>query len=153
VDARRSGDDENAPREPWHVPDLSADALALDLPPEVEDAAKRAFDARRPATRLAELVTGGLVDDLDAWVYSFADGDVAVALRVRRQAEGLRLHISCAGRRRGLVEVLHGGETLHARLDGTGCTEVEVATGLLSVIIRPEGQDAPPVQTTWIRVR
>ena len=150
TEAGSTGGEERAVVQPWHVPQLTDDALAEDLPPAVADAARRALAARRPGVAIAELRDERLGNG--HLFLSFVARGVSVDLQVTRAGERRSVRIHCPERPRGLVEVMHGDATQHLVLDEACTATVESPVGLFSVQVKPAAGPEPAVQTAWIRL-
>lgn len=149
----QEGHENSGVQEPWHVPHVDEDALGQDLPPEIAAAARRASQARRPGVTVAQLVA----EEAEHATrgprrFRFAEGDIAIDLRLGGAGSGNRLQISSPRTPGAAVEVLHGGETVRLTLDHDGNAQVESVHGLLSVVISPFQGDGLALQTTWVRV-
>jgi hypothetical protein len=139
---------------PWHPPQVPDAELGSDLPPSVADAARRAFDARRPNTCVADLVDEQLIraEGTTRRILRFVCDRTELALQVGPAANRLRLQLHLQPPGPAEVEVLHAGQTLRSRLDASGRGEVDgVEPGLLSVIVRV-ADGTPDTQTSWVRV-
>ena len=138
-------------REPWHAAEVDADALNEDLPTAVVEAAKRAFGARLPGVQLARLVEEHETSEPAIREYVFQHDELLLRLDVTAHPT-LHVRIRCELRPHAAVEVRHGGATVRAYLDRSGSANVPVEGGLLSVLVVPDSENTPPMQSAWVRI-
>lgn len=132
------------------------------VPDAVRDAARSAFDARRPSAVVADLVYDSLVDtdrradhDVYARRLRFGSETAGLDLSVEETSDGLSASLVLLPPQGAEVEITVAGSdvSMTRRTDAHGRATFAPPEGLVSFVVRPlRAPGAATMQTAWIRL-
>jgi hypothetical protein len=143
-----------------HPEPVEPPEMPRNVPDEVREAARRAFDARRRDVHIADLVFDSLLDgdseaiaDPSRRSLRFGSADAGADVTVTEVDEVLTVVVNVLPAQKCEIEIQFRDTSRTVTTSDAGQVEFTAQPGLMSLVIRPtRSPHAQPLQTAWVRV-